>query len=95
MPTYNKLYLPQYNYTDLENYIGGYELSMIGRQEDGEEFTFVVDGVLTQQYPFYIADPAFQGPYPAKTIHRREIISQVLDFVYHSYTAFLETVIGS
>jgi hypothetical protein len=95
MPTYNKLYLPQYNYTDLENYIGGYALLMAGVQEDGEQFTFVIDGNLTQEYPFTIADPAFQGPYPAKIIARKEIISQVLDFVYHSYTAFLETVLGS
>lgn len=95
MPTYNKLYLPQYAYTDLDTYIGDYALVMTGRQADGEVFTFVVDGQLTNEYPFTIADPAFQGPYPAKIINRKEIISQALDFVYHTYTAFLETVLGS
>ena len=95
MPTYNKLYLPQYNYTDLETYIGSYSLVMRGSEHSGNAFTFVVDGDLTQEYPFTIADPAFQGPYPAKTINRLEIISQALDFVYHTYTAFLETVLGS
>ena len=95
MPTYNKLYLPQYNYTDLSSYIGDYALVMTGAESDGGGFVFVIDGELTSEFPFTIADPAYQGPYPNKDISRREIISQVLDFAYHTYTAFLETVLRS
>lgn len=95
LPTYNQFYLPKYNYTDLSAYIGNYSLSMSGVQQDNQSFKFVIHGKLTGQYPFTIANVSFNGPYPAKTIHRKAMVSQALDFVYHTYTAFLQTVLGS
>ena len=41
IPTYNPLYLPRYNYTDLNEYIGNYTLFFNGTQEDGEDFIFI------------------------------------------------------
>lgn len=95
IPTYNDLYLARYNYTDLSSYIGNYSLSMSGVQQDNQSFKFVIGGKLTNDYPFDIANVSFTGPYPLKTIRRKAMVSQVLDFVYHSYAAFLQSVLGS
>ncbi|RME32250.1 hypothetical protein D6789_00190 [Candidatus Woesearchaeota archaeon] len=93
-PTYNKLYLPQYGYTDLDNYIGNYSLYYTGTQSDAEPFRFVVKGSVYTNQSFTIANTSYTGPYVDKTLTQETMVSQVMDFIYQTFAAFLDTVRG-
>jgi hypothetical protein len=93
IPTYNKLYLPRYNYTELDQYIGNYSLIFTGNQSDGEDFMFIFDGEnVTTDYPFNILNFDYSGTYSHKDVPNEDMISQVLDFTYHTFTNFLDVI---
>lgn len=92
IPTYNKLYLPQYGYTNIGDYVGPYTLSMYGYQEDGEEFKFVVNGDLLDEFPLGIQDYESTQPYDFKGLMNTRIVAQVLDFMYQTYSHFIKAI---
>lgn len=92
IPTYNKLYLPQYGYTNIDNYIGNYSLYYTGTQSDGEAFRFVVSGDVYTNQSFNFTNTSFTGPYAEKALPSQTMVGQVLDFVYQTFAAFLNTV---
>jgi len=94
IPTYNPLYVPRYNYTDLSEYIGNYSLSIGGSQEDGENFMFVINGALSSEYYLNLNNTDYQGVYVNKNIENKNIVSQVMDFIYHTFSNFVETVVN-
>ena len=93
MPTHNSFYNEPYGYVGLEDYIGNYSLSMTGNQSDGSAFTFIENEVLYSEYPFTVNNTNYTGTYTSKTIYRESFVAQVLDFAYHTYTNFLDTII--
>lgn len=92
IPTYNKLYLSQYGYMNIGDYIGPYTLSMYGEQDDGTAFKFVVGGELLDEFPLGIQDYEATQPYSFKGIMNSRIVSQVLDFMYQTYSHFLKVI---
>lgn len=94
IPTYNRLYLPQYNYTNLSQYIGNYSLVLNGEQSNGESFKFVTDGSLYDNLTLGFDNLSYTGPYTAKDLPNETIVSQVLDFIYQTFNTFLEVVRG-
>ncbi|MCK5107308.1 MAG: hypothetical protein KAQ83_01140 [Nanoarchaeota archaeon] len=93
IPTYNKFYLAQYNYTDLDEYIGNYSLSFTGNQSDGEDFMFIFDGEnVTTDYPFDLLITNYTGTYAHKNVPNEDMISQALDFSYHTFVNFLDVI---
>lgn len=93
MPTYNAFYNNPYSYINLNQYVGNYSLSMSGNQSDGSDFTFIENEIIYSEYPFTIANVTYNGSYTSKTIYRESFVAQVLDFAYHTYTNFLESII--
>jgi len=93
IPAYNKLYEPEYTHLAIADHIGGYNLTLLGYQEDGEEFKFVRDGLLYSEYALEIDDTSFTTSYPAKSLQNKNIVSQVLDFIYQTYAIFLDSLI--
>ena len=96
IPTYNPLYLPRYNYTDLDEYIGNYTLFFNGTQEDGQDFIFIntTTGNISGAYYFKIENVSYDGSYSGKVLVHESIVSQALDFIYHTFSNFLEVVVG-
>lgn len=92
IPTYNKLYLPQYGYANIGDYVGPYTLSMYGTQDGGEAFKFVVAGELLDEYPLGIQDYTATQPYDFKGIMNTKIVAQVMDFMYQTYSHFLKAI---
>ncbi len=93
IPTYNKFYLSEYGYTNLDEYIGNYSLSFTGAQADGESFVFNNDGEILSDYLLGIEDVNYTGAYSHKILENEEMVSQALDFIYHTFTNFLDTII--
>ncbi|MFH1590892.1 MAG: CARDB domain-containing protein [archaeon] len=93
IPTYNRLYLAQYNYSNLEDYIGNYSLYFQGSQADGEDFKFVIGGVLYSTYPLNILNTSYPPTIYGKGLDNERMVGQVLDFVYHVFANFLNTII--
>ncbi len=94
IPTYNLLYNPRYNYTDLQEYIGTHYLSLTGTQNDGEGFKFVINGELSSTMNFTITNTTYNGSYNQKTLIHENMASQVMDFIYQTFTNFLKTIVG-
>lgn len=94
IPTYHPFYTSTYSYVGLEDYIGNYSLHFNGSQSNGEAFKFVSNGTLYSIYDFDINDTEYNGTYAAKSLYQESFVSQVLDFMYHAYANFLETVLG-
>ncbi len=94
IPTYNNLYNPTYNYTDVEDYVGSYLLYLTGTQEDGESFKFIIDGLLSSSKNFTITNTTYSGNYSQKTVANENMVGQVLDFIYHTFSNFLDVVVG-
>lgn len=92
IPTYNKLYLPQYTSIHLEDYVGYYSMSMYGEQDDGVAFKFVVNGDLMDEFPLGIVDYETTQPIDFKGIMNTGIVSQVLDFMYQTYSHFVKAI---
>ncbi len=94
IPTYNKLYLPEYSYLGYENITGSHTLYFKGTQENGEQFVFVENRtIISYQYNMSIENYTFRGHVPDKEFENEAIVGQVLDYVYHTFTNFLEAVL--
>jgi len=94
VPTYNNLYDSQYSYLDVDSYVGNYDLYFYGVQADGETFKFVQDGGLYSNFSFTIGDTDYSGPFSQKSLYNSGLSSQVFDFIYTTYTNFVDTVTG-
>lgn len=93
MPTYNSLYNNPYSYINLNQYVGNYSLQLSGNKSDGSDFKFIKNEKLYSEYSFTIANVTYNGNYTSKTIYHESFVAQVLDFAYHTYTNFLNTII--
>ncbi len=92
IPTYNKLYEPEYAYLNYSDAVGNYSLYFEGNTEEGEPFNFIIDGKLTNQYPLKIANVS-GNDLSDKDIYHKNLVSQSFNFVYHLFTNFLESVL--
>jgi hypothetical protein len=93
IPTYNRFYLPQYSYIGLQNSVGGYAMYFGGSQADGVDFKFVLNGSLSSTYPLYIGNTSYTGQMPDKILPHQTMTIQVMDFIYQSFTNFLDTLL--
>lgn len=91
IPSYNRLYEPEYSYLDVSDHVGAYNLTLLGNQSDGETFKFVIDSILYSAYEVDITDVTAPS-YDFKSLRHEHIVSQVLDFIYQTYSIFLDTV---
>ena len=95
IPTYNSLFLAKYNYTDIESYIGNYSLEFTGTESGGQSFMFILDGEdVISDYPFNVNNLNYTGDYLGKTIPNEVISAQVMDFIYHTFTNFLDVILS-
>ncbi|MFH1212232.1 MAG: CARDB domain-containing protein [Candidatus Woesearchaeota archaeon] len=94
IPTYNSFYSPEYDYMEFEDYVGGYSLHFEGTQEDAQSFVFIIDGNVSFEYEFSIDDYTYAGEYADKSLPHENMAGQAMDFIYHTFTNFLETVLG-
>jgi len=95
IPTYNSLYLSRYNYTDIESYIGNYSLEFTGTESNGQSFMFILEGEdVVGDYPFNVNNLNYTGSYSGKDIPYEAITSQVMDFIYHTFTNFIDVVLS-
>ncbi len=94
IPTYNKLYSPQYNYTELADYIGSYSLYFQGVDESGSNLAFIENGVLTTIYELNITNTSYSGSFAGKGIANEQMVSQVMDLVYQTFSNFLQTLLS-
>lgn len=92
IPTYNQLYLAQYDYLQVEEHIGGHELYLEGEQSDGEEFRFIENEVLLEKYFFDIQNKDSNITFVQKDLPNQLIATQVLDFIYHTFANFLKSI---
>ncbi len=92
IPTYNKLYDPEYNYLNYQNAVGNYTIYFEGSTESGEPFNFIINGKLTNQYPLKIANLS-TNDLSDKQIYNKDLVSQSFNFVYQLFTNFLEVVL--
>lgn len=96
IPTFNQLYQPEYAYLSLEDHIGSYSLFLDGVQEDGQEFRFIDQSdplrTLQEEYELTILNTTLPSSFTQKTIPNQLITSQVLDFIYRTFTNFLQSV---
>ncbi len=94
IPTYNKLYLEEYSYLDLDGHVGNYSMYFDGVQENGEEFKFVFNGSLSSIYPLTIYNTSYAGDAPDKDLPHRVMTIQVMDFIYRTFANFLDSILG-
>ncbi len=94
IPSYNRLLTLQYNYTNISSIVGNYSLYMTGQQEDGEEFKFMINGTLTNKYPFKIEKLNFTIEPNGKKLNNKNAASQVIDYIYKTFIQFWKTVTG-
>ncbi len=94
IPSYNRLLTQQYNYTNISSIVGEYSLYMTGKQEDGEEFKFMINGNLTSKYPFKIEKLNFTIEPNGKNLNNENSASQVIDYIYKTFIQFWKVVTG-
>ncbi len=94
IPTHNPLYNAEFSGLDLSGYAGDYSLRLTGSESGGDDFKFVVDGVLFDYFPLNVTDLTYNGTYPTKTIYREAVTAQALDFAYRVYVNFLDTIVN-
>jgi hypothetical protein len=93
IPTFNKLYLPQYNYLNMTGHVGNQSMYFEGVQSNGESFKFVFSGALSSTYPLLVSNTNYTGTLPDKEVPYQTMTTQVMDFIYQSFTNFLESVL--
>ena len=77
----------------MNEYIGNYSLAFVGNQSDGEDFMFIFDGEnVTTDYPFNLLITNYTGTYSHKNVPNEDMVSQVLDFTYHTFINFLDVI---
>ncbi|MGM5480082.1 MAG: CARDB domain-containing protein [Nanobdellota archaeon] len=91
IPTFDKLYDGGFG-VDLEDHVGNYSLSFTGNQSDGENFKFIRSGNLTSDYLLTINQTNYTGSYTTKNLPHQTMVMQVLDYAYHVYTNFINTI---
>lgn len=60
IPTGNVMLKEEYNNTELSELVN-YSLHLEGSEQDGTEFTFVINEQLTNEYPLKVDDPGYVG----------------------------------
>ncbi len=91
IPTYNQLFSPTYAFLQVEDHVGSYALYLEGEQENGQEFRFVEAGELLEKYNFTITNTSAPSSFSQKVLPQQTMTSQVLDFVYQTFTNFLQS----
>lgn len=94
IPSWNPLYKEEYEYTDIESFIGNYSMYLSGAQE-GSELMFVVAGILTNRYPLEFENLTYTDIGITTKTHYNQgtYIKQVMDYLYSAYALFWRTVV--
>ncbi|MFP4645499.1 MAG: CARDB domain-containing protein [Candidatus Woesearchaeota archaeon] len=92
IPTYNDLYSS--SGFNLSEYVGAHSITIYGSDKNGDELMFLINGTLASDYPLYINNTTHTGAHTQKTLPHETIVSQVMDYAYHTYTNFLRSILG-
>lgn len=94
IPTGNVLLKEEYNETELNDLID-YNMYLEGEEEDGTEFTFVIDEETTDQYPLEVDNPEdIQGTSENKSLPNLESYTKAaMNQVYSIFANFWGTVV--
>ncbi len=94
IPTGNKLYSPEYNYTNASNYVGDYKMYLRGWTSSGEEMIFTINGEITNEYPLILDNPyTYLHANQKIIVNEDSFVKPILDFVYESFATFWKSII--
>ncbi|HIQ49777.1 MAG TPA: hypothetical protein EYH56_01135 [Nanoarchaeota archaeon] len=98
IPTGNKLFAPEYNYTNASEILGNYSLYITGEyRKNGkwEAFKFVVNNELSDTYPLYIQNPYTYKAYEQESkFHNQEsFVKVVMDWIYTIFANFWKAIV--
>ena len=94
IPTGNKLYSPEYNYTNISNYVGNYKIYLSGWSHSGEDLIFTILGNVETEYPLSLEHPYEYENANNKNIPNKDTFVQpIFDFVYEVFSTFWKSVV--
>ena len=94
IPTGNKLYSSEYNYTNVSEYVGNYSIYLMGWTQSGSNLIFTISGSIETEYPLSLEHPYQYVNSNNKNIPNKQIFVQpVLDFVYEIFSTFWKSIV--
>ena len=98
IPTGNRLFAPEYAYTNASQVLGNYSLYLTGRYLKGniwEDFKFVINDQLLDNYPLNIQNPyTYKGYDKEIAFHnQKNFVEVVMDFVYTVFANFWKAIV--
>ena len=94
IPTGNKLYSPQYNYTNISEYVGNYRIYLTGWTQDNESLIFTIAGNIQTTYPLTLQNPYTYNSASNKVVtNQNTFVQEVLDFVYEVFSTFWKSIV--
>ncbi len=94
IPTGNKLYSPEYNYTNISSYVGDYKIYLMGWTSSGDNLIFTISGSISQEYPLSLQNPFdYQHANYKNFPNKNGFVKQIMEFVYENFATFWKSII--
>lgn len=98
IPTGNKLFAPEYSYTNASQVLGNYSIYLTGKYlKNGvwEDFKFVINNQLRNTYPLEVKYPYTYEPYEKKQgfLNQKKYVEAVLDWIYNVFAIFWKAIV--
>ncbi len=86
LPTWHPFLQDAYAYLNYTNLSGGYSFSMTGWQANNESFKFIINGTLTNIYPFLFTEENLTLTQPTgKRLPAASFVQAIYSFLYRAY----------
>jgi len=93
IPTGNKLFSPQYNYTHISDYLDDYYLYLEAYYDADDKFKFI--GTYTTQYFLNVSDPYTYEETDTSNYFNEDIfVRQTMDWIYTIFSNFWKTAVS-
>lgn len=93
IPTSNKLYSSEYNYTNISSYVGDYSLYIEGVDRNNETLMFLIDEDVRSTYNLTVLNPYnYEEGSDASFFNQEVYTEQVLDWAYSIFSNFWNMV---
>ncbi len=94
IPTGNKLYSSEYNYTNVSEYVGNYKIYLKGTTSSGENLIFTVNNNPTNEYPLVLDNPyTYLHANSKDPVNANQFVKPIMEFVYEAFATFWKSII--
>lgn len=98
IPTGNKLFAPEYSYTNASEILGNYSLYITGKYKKNgkwENFKFVVNNKLSDTYPLNVQNLYTYKEYEKESMfyNQKSFVEAVMDWIYTIFANFWKAIV--